>query len=191
MSDNEKKKSSGDKRFGDLFDKSDDEILSYRAKLLAEEEEKKSVEEETIEIIEFVLSYEKYGIESSYIKEVYAMKDFTTVPCTPDFVKGITSLRGEIISIVDIKKFFDLPDKGLTDLNRVLIANNGKMKMGILADRILGVKMVLNNDIKTDLKSIKNISSSYLKGITSDHLIILDIDKILTDPNFIVDQEVE
>ncbi len=191
MSDNEKKKSSGDKRFGDLFDKSDDEILSYRAKLLAVEEEKKLVEEETIEIIEFVLSYEKYGIESSYIKEVYAMKDFTTVPCTPDFVKGITSLRGEIISIVDIKKFFDLPDKGLTDLNRVLIANNGKMRMGILADRILGVKMVLNNDIKTDLKSIKNISSSYLKGITSDHLIILDIDKILTDPNFIVDQEVE
>ena len=191
MSDNEKKKSTGDQRFGDLFDKSEDEILSYRAKLLAEEEEKISVEEETIEIIEFLLSYEKYGIESSYIKEVYAMKDFTTVPCTPDFVKGITSLRGEIISIVDIKKFFDLPDKGLTDLNRVLIANNGKMKMGILADRILGVKMVLNNDIKTDLKSIKNISSSYLKGITSDHLIILDIDKILTDPNFIVDQEVE
>ncbi len=191
MINNNYKNNSLDDTFNDLFNKSDNEILKYRAKLLAEEQKKESVDESTVEIIEFLLSYEKYGIESSYIKEVYSMKDFTTVPCTPNFVKGITNLRGEIISIVDIKKFFDLPEKGLTDLNRVLIVQKNKMKMGILADRILGVKMISINNIKGDLISVKDKRSSYVQGITSDHLIILDIEKILTDPNFIVDEEVE
>lgn len=184
-------KKSVDDTINALVNKSDDEILKYRAKVLAEEQEKKEVDESTVEIIEFLLSYERYGIESSYIKEVYSMKDFTTVPCTPNFVKGITNLRGEIISIVDIKKFFDLPDKGLTDLNRVLIVKKNDMKMGILADRILGVKIVTNQNIKTDFTSISDKRSKYLKGITPDHLIILNIEKILIDPNFIVDEEVE
>jgi len=191
MDNNKNNKKSVDATINALVDKSDDEILKYRAKLLAEEQEKEEVDESTVEIIEFLLSYERYGIESSYIKEVYSMKDFTTVPCTPNFVKGITNLRGEIISIVDIKKFFDLPDKGLTDLNRVLIVKKNDMKMGILADRILGVKIVSNKNIKTDFTSMSDRRSKYLKGITPDHLIILNVAKILTDPNFIVDEEVE
>ncbi|MFO7890297.1 MAG: chemotaxis protein CheW [bacterium] len=190
MIDNNKKKSVDD-TIDALVNKSDDEILKHRAKLLAEEQKKKEADESTVEIIEFLLSYERYGIESSYIKEVYSMKDFTTIPCTPDFVKGITNLRGEIISIVDIKKFFNLPEKGLTDLNRVLIVKKNNMKMGILADRILGVKIVSNNNIKKDFISMNDKRSKYLEGITPDHLIILNIEKILTDPNFIVDEEVE
>jgi len=187
---NAKNKSMND-TFNDLFNKSEEEILKHRAKLLAEEQKEETKDESIVEVIEFLLSYERYGVESSFIKEVYSMKDFTPVPCTPNFVKGITNLRGEIISIVDIKKFFDLPDKGLTDLNRVLIVKKDKMKMGILADRILGVNVISINNIKTDLTSMKDKRSKYLRGITSNHLVILDIEKILTDPNFIVEEDVE
>lgn len=166
-------------------------ILRSRAQTLAEERISKKGKESALEIVQFILSYERYGIESSFIKEVYSMKDFTPVPCTPNFVKGITNLRGEIISVVDIKKFFNLPDKGLTDLNRLIIIYSNETKMGILADRILGVRMVPEDEIKSNLITLKDKRSDYLRGITSDRLIILDINRILSDPEVIVNEEVE
>ena len=86
-------------------------ILKARAKALAEEPEKAEPGEQ-IEIVEFVLSSEKYGVESRYVREVCPLKEFASVPCTPPFVLGIMNVRGGILSIIDIRKFFDLPEQG-------------------------------------------------------------------------------
>ena len=86
-------------------------ILKDRAKELSEAPEQEVITEDCIEVVEFVLAYEKYAVESNFIDEVYPMKDFTPVPGTPDFVLGIINLRGKIMSVIDIRKFFDLPVK--------------------------------------------------------------------------------
>src|SRR5665647_1033115 len=88
-------------------------ILIARAQALARQPEKEEVAAGRIEIIEFLLAYERYGIESSYIGEVYPLKDLTPIPCTPPFVLGVMNVRGKIISVIDMRKFFELPDKGL------------------------------------------------------------------------------
>ena len=92
-------------------------ILKERAKDLAEEPRQEDMGEGQLELVEFILAYEKYGIESSFVREVYPLKEFTPVPCTPSFIFGITNVRGKLISVMDIKEFFGLPSKGLTDLN--------------------------------------------------------------------------
>ncbi len=107
-------------------------ILKERAEILARETAKKA-EGDSIEVVEFLLANEHYGIESHFIREVYPLKDYTPLPDVPPFVLGLLNVRGRIISVVDIKKFFDMPEKGLSDLNKVIIINNDKMKFGILA----------------------------------------------------------
>ena len=69
-------------------------ILRARAQALAREPEAEEAARRTLEVVEFLLAYETYGIESSYVREVYPLKAFTPLPCTPPFVLGIINIRG-------------------------------------------------------------------------------------------------
>jgi purine-binding chemotaxis protein CheW len=166
-------------------------VLEDRARALAREAKGNEAAGEEIEILEFLLAYERYGIESSYIREVCSLKELTPLVCTAPFVSGIINVRGQIISVIDIKKFFDLPEKGLTDLNKVVIIRNGTMEFGILADVILGMRRVALRDIQPSLPTLTGIREQYLKGVTRERLVILDADKLLTDKNIVVHEESE
>ncbi len=165
-------------------------ILHQRAAKLAVEVAAKSDADE-IEVCEFMLDRERYGIESQYIREVYPLKNFTPVPCTPSFVTGVINIRGQILSIIDPGKFFDLSRKGLSDLNKVIILHSPVMEFGILADEILGVKKISMEDVETSLPTLTDVRLDYLKGVTGNRLIILDGGKILGDEKLIVNEEVK
>ncbi len=125
-------------------------ILKARADLLARPFGAAQVGE-VIEIVEFMLADERYGLESNFVREVYPLKDYTPLPCTPPFVLGLLNVRGRIISVIDIKKFFDMPGKGIGDLNKVVIIHDYNMEFGILADSILGVRDIALRDIQPPL----------------------------------------
>ncbi|MGD0886278.1 MAG: chemotaxis protein CheW [Thermodesulfovibrionales bacterium] len=164
-------------------------ILRARARALAKEPRKKTVGEE-IEIVEFLLAYEKYGVDTSYVREVYPLNDLTPVPCTPPFLLGVINVRGQVLSVIDIKKFFDLPEKGLGDLNKVIIVRSDAMEFGILADAVLGVSGVFVNELQPSLPTLTGIRKEYLRGITKDRTVILDAEKLLSDRNLVVHEEI-
>ena len=166
-------------------------ILKARAQALALERKDETDKQDLIEIIEFSLAAETYGIETAFVREVYPLKDYTTLPGVPAFVLGIINVRGEIVSVIDLKKFFNLPEKGLGELNKVIIIKNEQMEFGILADIIHGVNSVSPDAIQTSLSSISDIGSEYLKGVTKEHLIILDAKKILEDEKIIINQKIK
>ncbi len=166
-------------------------ILKERAKALAREPEPETAAGESLEVVEFILAYERYGIESYYVREAYPLTEITPVPCTPPFVLGIINVRGQILSVVDLKKFFDLPEKGLTNLNKVIIVHNENMEFGILADVILGVRSIPLNKIQPSLPTLTGIRADYLKGVTKERLVVLDMAKILSDKKIIVHEIVE
>lgn len=164
-------------------------ILKKRAEMLAREKEKK-VDADSFEVVEFLLAKEHYGIESHFIREVYPLKDFTPLPGVPRFVVGLINVRGRILSVVDIKKFFDMPDIGISDLNKVIIINNDTMEFGILADAILGVRNIAVNELGPPLPTLTGIREEFLKGVTTERMVILDAARILTDNNIVVHEEV-
>ena len=164
-------------------------ILKKRAEILACERERKTTEE-TIEIVEFLLAKEHYGLESSYIREVYPLKDYTPLPGVPSFVLGLLNVRGRILSVVDIKKFFDMPEKGISDLNKVIIIRDDKMEFGILADAILGVRSIPVSELNHALPTLIGIGKEFLRGVTGERLVGLDAARILADPNIVVHEEV-
>lgn len=165
-------------------------ILRARARALAQEPQKAELGEST-EIIEFLLASETYAIESAFVREVYPLTDFTPLPGTPPFVLGIINVRGQILSVVDLKKFFNLPEKGLGDLNKVIIIRNDRMEFGILADVILGTRLLLLDEIQLSPATVAGIGAEYLKGVTGAHVIVLDAENILGDEKIVVRQVVE
>lgn len=165
-------------------------VLKARAKELAREPEEKEKAEEIIEVVEFLLAYEKYGIEASYIREVWPLKDITPLPGTPPFVAGIINVRSRILSVIDIKKFFDLPEKGLGDLNKVIILHSGDAEFGVLADAILGVRNIAISELQPAPATFTGVREEYLKGIAGERMVVLDAGKILSDKKIIAHEEV-
>ena len=164
-------------------------ILKERAQALAQEEEP-DVGGAKIEFVEFLLAYERYGIETSYVREVYPLHELTEVPCMPEHVMGIINVRGRIIAIVDLKIFFDLPDKGLGELNKVIILQSDSMEFGVLADVIEGVRTVLSDSLQSTLPTLTGIRGEYLLGITEERTVVLDAGRILGDEKIVVNEEV-
>ena len=169
-------------------DEERDKILKERAKIFSRELEAKGEKDEYVEVLEFLLAHEMYGVELKYVREVYPLKELTPIPAIPAFVLGIVNVRGEILSVIDIKKFFDLPEKGLTDLNKVIILHSADMEFGILADSIIGVRNILLSEMQTSLPTLTGIREEYLKGVTKEREIILDGGKLLSDKGIIVNE---
>jgi purine-binding chemotaxis protein CheW len=173
-------------------------IMMARAKELARAPVEREKAEKIIEVVEFLLAYERYGIESTYISEVWPLKDITPLPGAPPFVAGIINVRSQILSVIDIKKFFDLPEKGLGDLNKVLIlhscgpgeGNAEEMEFGILADAIIGVRTVRPGDLQPAPPTFTGVRLEYLRGITEERVAILDAVKLLSDDEINVHKEV-
>jgi len=161
-------------------------ILRERAEALARSTDERGGPDEEVTVVEFMLAHERYALELSYIREVYPLKDLTPLPGVPDFILGIVNVRGQILSIVDIRRFFELPERGLTNLNQVIILQSDDMEFGLLADEILGTRSIPRSAIQTSLPTLTGIRAAYLKGVTGDRLVILDGGKILADEKMVV-----
>jgi purine-binding chemotaxis protein CheW len=164
-------------------------ILLERARLLAQPTEEAAAAP-AIEVVALVLAYETYAIETAYVREVYPLKDLTPLPCTPDFVAGIVNVRGQVMSVIDLKQLFELPAKGLTDLNKIVILSDGTMEFGILADSILGVRNIPLHEIESGLPTLSGVRQDYLKGITAEGMVVLDAAQLLHNENIVIHEEV-
>jgi purine-binding chemotaxis protein CheW len=162
--------------------------LKERAKVLAGELIDESAGQEYIEIVEFRLGTETYAFETEFVREVYLLNNFTHLPGLPDFIMGIINIRGQILSIVDLKKLFDIPAGGLGELNKIIIIQNEKMEFGILADVVLGTRSILKGSVQESFTGMPGIEAGYLKGVTADHLIILSAKNILEDEKILINQ---
>ncbi|MDY0191747.1 MAG: chemotaxis protein CheW [Desulfuromonas sp.] len=166
------------------------QILRQRAVALAQETKLAVEQEDLLEIVEFTLADEHYAIEADCIAEVYPLKDFTPLPCTPVFVFGVVNLRGKIISVIDLRKFFDLPNKGLSDLNKIIVLRSDSMEFAILADTVVAARQLPLSQLLPSLPTLTDIRNEYLKGVTQESLVLLDGGKILADKKLLVHEEV-
>lgn len=168
------------------------QILRARAQALSRQPTESADADTLVELLEFRLAQERYALETRYVSEVYPLKDLTPLPGVPSFVLGIVNVRGRITPVIDIKKFFDLPDKGLTDLHRIIFVRGHDLELGLLADAIVGVRSIPLGSLQSSLATLTDgIREDYLKGVTMERLVVLDLDRILSDPKIIVNDEVE
>lgn len=163
-----------------------DRILAKRAEETAKTVTESTASYEVLTVLEFLLSSERYAIEMNIIREVAMITRITVIPGLPDFIRGVMNYRGSILSIVDLKQFFDLPKAGITDFNRIIVLSSANMEFGLLTDQIFGIRTIRKTDILPPLPNLSAIGSDYLIGITKEPLIILRGLAIIEDPGMII-----
>lgn len=168
-----------------------EQLLRERAVLLARRPEVAATAGDTLELLEFRLANERYAIETRHVSEVHALRDLTPLPGTPAFVRGIVNLRGRILPVFDLKKFFDLPEQGLTDLHRIIVVHGHDLELGLLADVVVSVRLLAADALSPPLPTLSAIAAEYLKGVSEQRLVVLDLERILADPRIVVNDEVD
>lgn len=166
-------------------------ILRARAKRMAQVPVAANDSAAELEIVEFRMAHEIYAFESRCIREIYPLREYCPLPCTPDFVFGLVNVRGQLLSVINLKKFFGLANEELDNQNQTLILQSGAMEIGILADALINVRRIARQSLQPALPTLTGLRSHFLLGITPDGVIVLDAEKLLASREIIVYEEVE
>jgi len=132
------------------------------------------------EVVVFKLAEQEYGLQLTNVVEIIRMIAITRIPEPEDKVEGIINLRGEIVPLIDLRKFLGLPARPYTlNTHIVIVRVNGKT-IGLVVDSVTKVLPVARENIKPPRQIVPH--SRYLSGVakTNGHLLlILDINSIL------------
>ncbi|MBI4685294.1 MAG: chemotaxis protein CheW [Nitrospirae bacterium] len=124
---------------------------------------------EKIEFLTFQLATEEFAFRVSDIEEILRFQRITNVPRVPDYILGITSLRGKIIPVIDLRKRFSIFDAGDTfsdvSLRKILILKGSKGLFGAQIDRVRGVIRILQSEISEPPAHLTEAQIIFVEGV--------------------------
>ncbi len=149
------------------------------------EQKKEHTEKIDFKMVTFALAGKEYGIDIMNVKEIARASKFTYVPNAAPFVRGVYNLRGDIISIIDLRTMFHLPAerKGEDILESLIILKVDDNVFGVIVDSIDKVIGVSSANIQPPHPIFGDINVKYIKGIIENNgklYIILNIEKLFT-----------
>lgn len=129
-----------------------------------------------MQIVNFTIGDVNYGVPVEQVREVRDMQIVTPIPGSPAFVEGVTNLRGQIITVMDLRKRLGLSEKSKT-AEKIIIIDLGKHAIGVVVDSVTEVSTIREPDIEKNSEVTSTLDESILGvGKQGNHLtIILDI----------------
>jgi purine-binding chemotaxis protein CheW len=131
----------------------------------------------------FSMGDELYGIEIRYITEIIVIQPITVVPEMPQYIKGITNLRGKIIPVMDARLRFKKEVREYDDRTCIIVLDSNDISTGLIVDSVSEVIAIADEDIASP-PDINHGGIKYIKGIgkTDGKVeLLLDCNKLLSD----------
>jgi purine-binding chemotaxis protein CheW len=130
-------------------------------------EEDIKIEREVIQYVNFVIHKEEFGISLEEVQEINRCQEVTTLPETPDYIKGIINLRGNIIPIVNLAQLFGFPREEINDQHRIIIAACEGQRLGILVSRVKEITSISRGEINKPSFIMESSGKPYIEGIVN------------------------
>lgn len=162
--------------------------LQERSRQWAGVEDEHAAHDE-FEVLRFGISGELYAIGSEHVAQVLPLSQYTPLPNTPPYVLGIVSVRGRIVSVLDLRVLFELPVDGLSERNFLLILQSADMEFGLLIDQVQGIGLIRHKALQKEVANLSGVRARYLLGVTCEQCTVLDGSRLLGDPNLCVKDE--
>jgi len=135
------------------------------------------------EFLVFTLGDEEYGIDILKVQEIRGYDQVTRIANTPEFIKGVTNLRGVIVPIIDLRIKFAQPGVEYNDNTVVIVLNLEHRVVGIVVDGVSDVLSLTQDQIRPAPEFAVTMSTEYLTGLGAlgeRMLILVDIEKLLS-----------
>lgn len=137
-----------------------------------------------IQLIVFNLGDEEFGADIAQVREIIRRGSVTPIPDSPDFIKGVTNVRGEIAVVIDLKKRFFLHAKKEVEERHIIMTEQDKNLFGLMVDEVSEVLRISETDIKTTPELVTRIDRIYISGVLTLEnrlIMMLDLEKVLSE----------
>jgi len=135
----------------------------------------------------FSLNGEDYGVHILKVREIIGVLPITSVPQTPEFLKGVINLRGKVVPVVDLRLRFGMTPQEYTDRTCIIVTEvanaDGSLMMGVGVDSVSEVAHFKADQIEDTPSFGTALNTDYILGMAKNEAkvsILLDIDKVLT-----------
>ncbi|MCX7842615.1 MAG: chemotaxis protein CheW [Clostridia bacterium] len=140
------------------------------------------VKNEARQFVVFKIGKEEYGVDIKKITTIERMMQIARVPKTPEYIKGVINLRGEIIPIMDMRLRFNLPQFEETEDTRIIIIKIEDMSVGIIVDAVAEVLELTDDAIENIANFSIDMSADYILGVGKVNgriITLLSIEKMI------------
>ncbi len=150
------------------------------------EQVNRAVQDREGKYLTFALGPEEYGLEILKVREIIGYMDITAVPQTPEYVRGVINLRGQVIPVVDLRSKFGMDTTETTDQTCIIVVEisqeGRKFSTGIVVDHVQEVLDIAGEHIEDAPQFGSSVATDFILGmgkIGDAVKILLDIDKVL------------
>ncbi len=134
-----------------------------------------------VEYLGFLLAGEKYGVRISLVAEILKPPPLTEVPRAPRHIRGIVSVRGRLVTVIDLRRRFRLTETPVDARTRILLVDRGDEQVGLWVDEVLEVYRLADNEIEPP-SVLGGDQPAYVLGIgrsVGELLLLLDLRAVL------------
>ena len=135
---------------------------------------------EETQLVVFTLCDTLYGVDVSQVREITELRDITAVPGSPYYVEGVTNLRGQVTTVIDLKKRFGLEETERDKESRIIIVESDEgVPTGMIVDSVTEVLRIPTDAIGAVDLSEGDQNTDYIKGVAKlddgDLMIVVDL----------------
>lgn len=176
-----------------IFDFSDEERAIFHQRALelitkAEEQDHSGF----IRMAVALLSGEYVGVELSLVREFAPVTTSIPIPNCPEQIVGVMNLRGDIITLMDIRPALEMPAATFAMTAKIIVITNEMGTVGVVVDDIVDIMSLNPSDISPLPASISPVVAAYATGVAGfggRAVILLDLTALLASTNFSGDNE--
>ncbi len=162
-----------------------DEILRRRAESLAVEQVDEADEQRT-GVLLFALGDEWYGVRVSQVREIYNEYTVTTIPCVPDYIAGVVNIRGEIVSVTDLRTMMGLGrtgEPGAEQQPPLIVISDETVCTALMVDAIGDIADITADSIEPPLAILDRAQADYVAGtfyVAGRLVALVNLPRVLT-----------
>jgi len=136
-------------------------------------------DDDVYHVLAFQLGQERYGIDVSRVRGVRPVGQLTRVPGVPTFYRGVINVRGRIVSVLDLRVFFNIGGTTANLPSELVLVEASKLYLALLAAHIEEVLAIPR-------ETVEPVEMKYARGVTAERLVILDVDTLFADERLFI-----
>lgn len=144
----------------------------------------KASDSENKQYVVFQIDRQEFGVDIHKVSIIEKYMNITRVPTTPEYIKGVVNLRGEIIPVMDLRIKFGLQPKEPDDDTRIIMLKFNEVTLGVIVDSVEEVVNFTEEELESVTSITNDRTMDYVIGIgkVGQHLVtVLNIEKLITE----------
>ncbi len=143
-----------------------------------------ATEDRVLQYVTFRLDDETYGINVMQIQEVLRYTEIAPVPGAPNYVLGIINLRGNVVTVIDTRTRFGLPQADVSEQTRIVVLEIEGQVIGVLVDSVAEVVYLRQSEIESAPNVGNEESARFIQGVCNKNgelIILVEFEKMLSE----------